>query len=93
MNYHYNITLIDETEHWIFISHDHPNEADAFVNLVTKIREACHGRIEEIGSLQYRIDGDGLGLIYQWDSCFGTVVIYNEAKQKEETAEFLKRFF
>lgn len=30
---------------------------------------------------------------YQWDSCFGTVVIYNSASQKEDVIQFLEKIF
>ena len=51
------------------------------------------GKIESVGDTQYRIHGDGLGLMYQWDSCFGISVIYPENVTEEDAIEFLKQFF
>jgi hypothetical protein len=46
-----------------------------------------------MGDAQYKIAGSGFDLIYQWDSCFGSVVIYNEKRHKESVIEFLQSYF
>jgi hypothetical protein len=93
MNYHYKIGIVDEKEKWIFISHDEWDEIDAFVNLVKDIQNECNGKIIEVGDTQYKVEGSLFNLIYQWDSCFGSVVIYNRNEQKEPAIEFLQGHF
>ncbi len=93
MNYHYKISIVDEKEKWIFISHDNWDEIDAFVNLVKELQKDCNGKITEVGDAQYKIEGSLFDLIYQWDSCFGSVVIYNRNEQKEPVIEFLQAYF
>lgn len=93
MNYHYKISIVDEKEKWVFISHDDCYESDAFVNLVKAIQSDCNGKTINVGDVRYKIEGSELDLIYQWDSCFGSVVIYNKKEQKESVLEFLQRYF
>jgi len=93
MNYHYKIGAVDEKEKWVFVSHDDWDESDAFVNLVTAIQSDCNGKISNVGDMQYKIEGSELDLLYQWDSCFGSTVVYNKREQKESVIEFLKNYF
>lgn len=63
-------------ERWIFIFCDYPGEPDEFVVLLKAYRDMVHGKIREIPDLtQYKVDNDELGLIFQWDDCFGITVI------------------
>lgn len=75
MNYKYEIMMINEKDRWIFIKHEDWDEDDAFVNLIKSIQKDCNGKIIDIGDVRYKIEGSDFDLIYQWDSCFGTVVI------------------
>ena len=51
------------------------------------------GTIEEVGEQQYRIKGDGIKLIYQWDGLFGITVIRPDNVEEAEAVAFLKKFF
>lgn len=93
MNYHYEIMLVNEKERWIFIKHDNWIESDAFINLLNTIKSDCNGKTIEVGDDQYKIEGSELELIYQWDSCFGSVVIYNKKEQLESVIDFLHCYF
>lgn len=93
MNYQYKIIMVNEEERWIFISDSDPFESDAFVNLVKAIQSDLNGKLTCVGEVQYKIEGDPFGLIYQWDSCFGSVVIYENNEQKDAVVEFLQNYF
>lgn len=93
MNYRYKINIVDEKEKWIFIGHDDWDESDPFVNLLRIIQKDCNGKIIEVGDMQYKVEGSNYDLVYQWDSCFGSVVIYNTKEQKEPVLEFLESYF
>lgn len=65
-----------DRERWIFIFSDDPDEPEEFAALVKAYCSMVHGKITEISEdMQYKIDGDELGLIFQWDDCFGITVI------------------
>ena len=65
-----------DKERWIFIFCDYPGEPDEFVALLKAYRDMVHGKIRAISdSMQYKVDNDELGLIFQWDDCFGITVI------------------
>lgn len=92
-NYHYAVIYVNEKENWISIQDDTPYDIDAFVNLMKKIQYSCDGIIEEVGYLQYCVIGSKYNLIYQWDSCFGIVVIYDDCTKKDEVIDFLEKYF
>lgn len=91
--YKYKIIIVDEVQKWIFITHNDWDEPEAFIALLKKIRDDCNGKIIEVGDWQFKIEGDSLDLIYQFDSLFGTVVIYNKKSQKDLVIDFLKDMF
>lgn len=96
MDYIYDILNINETEHWITISSNDEwiyEEPDSFIAFVKRIREKVKGNIEDIGQCRYKIENDGLGLIYQWDEVFGISVIYPAEVAKDEAVSFLEQFF
>jgi len=93
MNYQYKIISVDEKERWIFIGNADPSESNAFINLVKAIQSDRNGELICVGEMQYKIEGDPFGLIYQWDSCFGSVVIYAYNEQKDAVLEFLQIYF
>ena len=65
-----------DKERWIFISSDNSDDIDDFVILVKAYCDKLKGKIVEVSeSIQYRIDNDELGLIFQWDGCFGITVV------------------
>lgn len=96
MEYRYEVLNINRLENWITLTSNDEfdfEEPDSFIYLLKKIRDEIDGKIESVGDTQYRIHGDGLGLMYQWDSCFGISVIYPENVTEEDAIEFLKQFF
>ena len=58
-----------------------------------KIESETGGTIEEVGEQQYRIKGNGIKLIYQWDGLFGITVIRPDNVEEAEAVAFLKKFF
>lgn len=93
MKYSYEIVTFEKSENWIFIKHEDWDEPDGFINLLKRISCFYHGGIIEVGDVQYKVKNDKFNLTYQWDSCFGTVVIYNSASQKEDVIQFLEKIF
>lgn len=96
MEYRYEVLNINRLENWITLTSNDEfdfEEPDSFIYLLKKIRDEINGKIESVGDTQYNIHGDGLGLIYQWDSCFGISVIYPDTVTAEEAVDFLKSFF
>lgn len=89
---HYKISLVDENSCWIFLSCDEYDieEPDSFVELVKRIAKNISGKIIDLGDIRYRIEGEELNLIFQWDSCFGMVVEYSDNVSKEKVVQFLK---
>lgn len=62
-------------ERWIYIFTDDFDDPDDFIVLLKAYRDKLKGRIIEVSEMiQYKIDNDELGLIFQWDSCFGITV-------------------
>lgn len=95
MNFQYKIFYIDEKERWIFLNSNDSwdlEEPDSFVYFVKRIQSAVNGSIKKVGIFQYMIDGDGIGLTYQWDDLFGITVIYPENVEKETALQFLSPF-
>lgn len=77
----FQISTINEAERWIYITTGDSRdfqEPDSFIHFVKKATGRVNGKIAEVGLYQYRITGDKIDLIYQWDSCFGIVIIYPE---------------
>ncbi|MBQ8724557.1 MAG: hypothetical protein IJY74_02655 [Oscillospiraceae bacterium] len=65
-------------ERWIHILfHERDSEEhDSFVRLLKAYRNKLSGKIVPISEeMQYKIDNDDSGLIFQWDSCFGISVV------------------
>lgn len=95
MNYKYKITNINKNEHWISLSSDGGfdcEEPDSFICLLKRIRDDIGGSIEDIGEFSYRIYGDGIGLIYQWDSCFGISVMYPNEINDETAMNWIEKY-
>ena len=87
---------MNKKERWITIVSDDNfdcEEPDSFVCLIKRIRDRVDGIIEDIGDTRYCIKGDGLGLIYQWDCCFGISVVYPKNISSDETIKFLEKYF
>lgn len=96
MEFTYRILDINESERWITIVSNEGaglEESESFIELINRIKNHVNGKVVKIDELQYKVLGDGLGLIYQWDSCFGIAVIYPSDVQKEEAITFLKLYF
>lgn len=50
-----------------------------------------HGKIRAISdSMQYKVDNDELGLIFQWDDCFGITVIVPKSTDLDKVYNTLK---
>ena len=78
-------------ERWIFIFCAYPGEPDEFVVLLKAYRDMVHGKIRAISdSMQYKVDNDELGLIFQWDDCFGITVIVPKSTDLDKAYNTLK---
>ncbi len=95
MNHQYKILHVNRENCWITITSDDKfdrEEPDAFVELLRKIQDHTGGTIKKVGDIQYRISGDGLDFIYQWDSLFGITVIYPRDVTEAQARGFLSRY-
>ena len=95
MNYNYKIIHVNHADRMIFLSSNDffdLEEPDAFIHLLKCITNDVGGKIENIGECQYLISGDELGLIYQWDGCFGISIAYPSNTTFSAVVEFLSRF-
>lgn len=95
MDYKYKILQVNESERWITIISDDEfdmEETDAFIYFVKMIQKDVNGKIEDVGDIRYRIAGDGMGLVYQWDDLFGITVTYPENVTKVQAIKFLSKY-
>ena len=95
MEYKYRITLADDSSDWIYIHSNDDTDCDSTDSFVALLKMICtdtNGKIEEVGDYQYKIKGDGIGLIYQWDSCFGIVAVRPPEISKTQAIKFLSRY-
>lgn len=79
-------------DYWIFLhcDEDDLDYSDAFIELVKRAQKILGGKIIDLGDMRYRIEGDSLNLIFQWDTLFGIVVEYPKTVLLEEAVQFLK---
>lgn len=81
-----------DKERWIFIISDNIDKPDEFIALVKAYRDKLNGKIIEISDMmQYKIDNDELGLIFQWDDCFGITVVVPKPTELDTAYAVLKR--
>lgn len=81
-----------DKERWIFIFTDDIDEPDEFIVLVKAYRDKLNGKIIEVSDMmQYKIDNDELGLIFQWDDCFGITVVVPESTELDVAYAVLTR--
>ena len=95
MEFTYRILYINESERWITIVSNEGTDfetPESFIELINRIKNHVNGKVVEVDELKYKVLGDGLGLIYQWDSCFGITVIYPSHSKKEEVISFLNKY-
>ena len=89
----YKIWNISKEDRWISIYCEGSSyEMDPFIDFVRMIIDDVGGNVDEAGDCQYNIKNDGLGLIYQWDSCFGITVIYPKEISESQALEFLSKY-
>lgn len=86
--------MITDEDGWIAI--DTNGWASEPVRLLAKsISEEIGGEVIQPyeGDAQFIIKGDPYKLIFQYDDMFGTVVILNDMKDKDEVVKLLERHF
>lgn len=90
----YKINMITEDDGWIAI--DTTGWGSEPVRLlVSSVAEELGGTVVQPyeGDAQYLIKGDPYRLMFQYDDIFGTVVILNDIKDKDEVVKLLERHF
>ena len=95
MDYKYELRGINEKDRWIHVTSNDDfdaEEPDAFFYLVKSIQKGIGGDVVSVGWYQYKISGDKMGLVYQWDGVFGITVIYPPNVTKEQVVDFLSRY-
>lgn len=86
--------MITDEDGWIAI--DTSGWASEPVRLLANsISEEIGGEVIQPyeGDAQFIIKGDPYKLIFQYDDMFGTVVILNDMKDKDDVVELLERHF
>ncbi len=90
MTFRFKISAISEKSRWIHIQDNSDgDEYSSFVYLVKYLQGK--GKLLCVGEVQYRIEEDPFELVYQWDSCFGIVVIYKHKDDIDSVLSFLQR--
>ena len=95
MEYKFKIIKSDRDSRKIVISssnRSYMEEPNSFVYLVKMIQNDVGGSIENVGEMQFKINDDKYGLIYQWDGLNGISVVYPEGVSEEEALEFLNNY-
>ena len=95
MDYKYGLRSINEKDRWIYVSCDDDmvaEEPDAFFYLVNTIQKDVGGDVVSVGWYQYKISGDKLELVYQWDGVFGITIFYPPDVTKEQVVAFLSKY-
>lgn len=90
----YKINMITEDDGWIAI--DTTGWGSEPVRLlVDSVAQELGGTVIQPyeGDAQYLIKGDPYKLMFQFDDIFGTVVILNDIKDKDEVVKMLERHF
>lgn len=89
MAFRYEIYIVSEKSKWIHISDSWGSyEREPFDFLVKYIQG--ERKLYSVGEDQYRIEKDPYKLIYQWDSCFGIVIIYKDEDDRETVLSFIQ---
>lgn len=82
------------SEGWIFIYHeDSIDETDSFERLIKSIQQEIGGkiiRIQEDDDL-FKLENDKMGMVFQWDSCFGNVVRVEDMRYGDKILQLLKK--
>lgn len=91
----YKIAHVSNQDGWISIydtSDDSPNyDAESFAELLKLFQKKCNGTIKDIGNMQYEIENLPVQIIFQWDSCFGSVIIIKNLKKLDDVVEFIAK--
>ena len=79
---------------WILIFHEYATvDTDSFVALLKSVQSELGGKIVKVRNedVQYMIDNDPMELVFQWDSCFGNVVIIQDGRYRDSAVALLER--
>lgn len=86
----YKYELLDGHGSWLFIKEESSyDEPDGFIHMMKKVKEHVDGEIIALGNDEYLIEGDEMGLIYQWDSCFGITIVCPNNRSRKKAIDFL----
>ncbi len=81
-----------DKERWIFIFTNKIDEPDEFVTLVKEYRNNLNGSVQKVSDMmQYKIDNDEPGLLFQWDYCFGITVVVPDSTDLEKAYTVLRK--
>ncbi len=67
------------------------DDFDCFAKFLKAYQHKIQGKVLSVGDVQYKIQNDPLNLIFQWDSCFGGVVIPDKTADISVVMSTLKR--
>lgn len=90
----YKINMITEEDGWIVIDTNGWG-SEPIRLLVSSIAEELGGEVVQPyeGDAQFLIKGDPYKLMFQYDDIFGTVVILDKMKDKDDVVALLERHF
>lgn len=90
----YKIDMVTEEDGWIVID-TNGYGSEPIKLLVTSVAEEIGGTVIQPyeGDAQFIIKGDPYRLMFQYDDMFGSVVILNQMKDKDEVIALLERHF
>ena len=90
----YQINTITEEDGWIILDTSGMGSEPVRL-LASSIAKEIGGEMYQPyeGDAQFMIQGDPYKLIFQYDDMFGTAVILNDMKDKDEVVALLQRHF
>ena len=93
----YKINMITEEDGWIVLdtAGNYKYGSDPVKMLAQSIADECGKEMFQPyeGDAQFMIKGDPYKLIFQYDDCFGSVVILDKLSDKDEVVALLERHF
>lgn len=94
-NMTYKINLITDEDGWIAIDTIGGWGSEPIRRLAQSIQEEIGGELYQPyeGDALYMITGDPFKLSFQYDDMFGSVVIMNNIKDKDQVVALLERHF
>lgn len=95
LEHRYKILTVSYDSGWLFIDDDiddcQMDDPESFVSLIKMFQQEYGGEVKNIGDIQYEITKLPVDLTFQWDSCFGNVIIVKNIGEIDKAVSFINR--